>query len=131
MLKDFFIGGIITSSQRNQVNLTNFICCFRIIFPLLLNGIYKHQSNVYNYYTINKFNLFIIVESSIMFSDLQKEYVKFGMYSCNWTAMNLKTRKLLLLAMRVEDANKLMIKSTPKKIINLQLFNSVKNVLYE
>nr|UMT69229.1 odorant receptor 38 [Myzus persicae] len=53
------------------------------------------------------------------------ESVQLGMYSCNWTAMSIKTKKLLLLSMRMHNANKLMIKTTPNKIINLQLFNSV------
>lgn len=39
--------------------------------------------------------------------------------------MNLKTKKLLILAMGMNDANKLMIKTTPNKIINMQLFASV------
>ncbi|CAH1716755.1 unnamed protein product [Aphis gossypii] len=53
------------------------------------------------------------------------ESVHFGMYSCNWTAMNLRSKKMLLLSMQLNNANKLMIKITPKKIINLQFYNSV------
>ncbi|XP_025192333.1 uncharacterized protein LOC112592486 [Melanaphis sacchari] len=53
------------------------------------------------------------------------ESVHFGMYNCNWTAMNLRSQKLLLLSIQLYNANELMIKITPKKIINLQLFNSV------
>lgn len=44
------------------------------------------------------------------------------MYSCNWTMMDLKMKMLLVFAMRMEDANKMMIKITPKKNINLRLF---------
>lgn len=57
----------------------------------------------------------------------QKELVRFGMYSCNWTAMNLKFKQLMLLSMRMNEANKLMLKVSPKRIINLQLFTSVSN----
>ncbi|KAE9535088.1 hypothetical protein AGLY_008380 [Aphis glycines] len=53
------------------------------------------------------------------------ESVHFGMYSCNWTAMNLRSKKMLLLSMQLNNANKLMIKITPNKIINLQFYNSV------
>lgn len=47
------------------------------------------------------------------------------MYSCNWTEMDLKMKKLLLLAMQMEDANKMMLKITPKKIVDIQLFSNV------
>jgi len=39
--------------------------------------------------------------------------------------MNLKFKKLLLLSMQMNDANQMLIKASPKKIINLQLFASV------
>jgi hypothetical protein len=48
------------------------------------------------------------------------------MYSYNWTAKDIKTKLLLMLAMRMEDANKIMIKITPNKVVNLQLFTSVR-----
>lgn len=47
------------------------------------------------------------------------------MYTSNWTEMNLKTKKLLLLSMQMENANKSMIKISSKKIVNLQLFANV------
>ncbi|XP_026815408.1 uncharacterized protein LOC113555223 [Rhopalosiphum maidis] len=53
------------------------------------------------------------------------ESVHFGMYSCNWTSMNLRSKKMLLLSMKMNNANRFMIKLTPRKIVNLQLFNSV------
>ncbi|XP_060842462.1 uncharacterized protein LOC132922785 [Rhopalosiphum padi] len=59
-----------------------------------------------------------------------KESVHFGMYNCNWTSMNLRSKKMLLLSMQLNNANKLMIKITPKKIINLQFFNSVMITCY-
>ncbi|XP_060852557.1 uncharacterized protein LOC132930615 isoform X2 [Rhopalosiphum padi] len=52
--------------------------------------------------------------------------VHFGMYnSGNWTSMNLRSKKMLLLSMQLNNANEFMIKLTPRKIVNLQLFNSV------
>lgn len=56
---------------------------------------------------------------------MQRELVNFGMYSCNWTEMDLKFKKLLLLSMRMNDANQIMIKASAKKIINLELFIDV------
>jgi len=61
---------------------------------------------------------------------MQKESVNFGIYSCDWTKMDLKFKKLLLVAMKINNADKLKIKSTPNKIVNLQLFSSV-IVLYK
>jgi len=49
------------------------------------------------------------------------------MYSSNWTSMDLKFKKSLLLSMRMNDADKLMIKATPTKIVNLELFVRVSN----
>lgn len=51
--------------------------------------------------------------------------MNFALYSCNWTAMDLKLKNTVLLAMRMNDANQLMINASPNKIINLQLFSGV------
>ncbi|CAH1736831.1 unnamed protein product [Aphis gossypii] len=56
---------------------------------------------------------------------IQRESVNFNIYCCNWTKMNLKFKKLLLLTMQMNDANRMGIKASPKKIINLQLFASI------
>lgn len=39
--------------------------------------------------------------------------------------MDLKFKKLALLAMRMNDCSQLMIRITPKKVINMQLFAGV------
>jgi len=39
--------------------------------------------------------------------------------------MDLKFKKLLLLTMKINNANKLMIKASPTKIINLQTYANV------
>lgn len=57
----------------------------------------------------------------------QRSSVNFGIYSCDWTRMNLKFKKLVLLAMQMNDTNQLVLKCSPKKIINLQLFANVNN----
>lgn len=56
---------------------------------------------------------------------MQKESVNFGIYSCDWTKMDIKFKKLLLLTMKLNNADKLKIKATPNKVVNLQLFSSV------
>lgn len=43
--------------------------------------------------------------------------------------MDLKFKKLLLSSMQLNDADKLMVKATPTKIINLELFVKVDNNL--
>ncbi|XP_060840299.1 uncharacterized protein LOC132921341 [Rhopalosiphum padi] len=60
----------------------------------------------------------------------KKESVNFEMYSCNWTTMNLRSKKMLLLSMQLNNANELTIKITPRRIINLQFFNSVMITCY-
>ncbi|KAE9526205.1 hypothetical protein AGLY_013836 [Aphis glycines] len=56
---------------------------------------------------------------------LNIQSVNLGIYSCNWTNMDLKFKKLLLLTMQMNKANEIMMKVSMKKIINLQLFASV------
>ncbi|XP_025207698.1 uncharacterized protein LOC112603381 [Melanaphis sacchari] len=62
--------------------------------------------------------------------NLKKESVIYGMYSCDWTSMDLKFKKLLLLSMRMNGADKLMLKATPTKIINLEFFVKVMITTY-
>uniref|UniRef100_A0A2S2PEN4 Uncharacterized protein n=1 Tax=Schizaphis graminum TaxID=13262 RepID=A0A2S2PEN4_SCHGA len=57
--------------------------------------------------------------------NIQRELVNFSIYSCNWTKMDLKFKKLLLFAMRMNNANQILIRASPKKIINLQLFANI------
>lgn len=56
---------------------------------------------------------------------LQKESINFEIYSCNWTALDLKLKRLLLFTMQMNNTNQLKLKASPKKIINLQLFANV------
>jgi len=39
--------------------------------------------------------------------------------------MDIKFKKLLLLTMRMNDANNFMIRASPRKVVNLQMFASV------
>lgn len=55
----------------------------------------------------------------------QKESVNFGIYSCNWTVMDIKFKKLLFLVMQMNDVNRSIVKFSPKIIIDLKLFSNV------
>ncbi|XP_026807464.1 odorant receptor 46a-like [Rhopalosiphum maidis] len=57
--------------------------------------------------------------------NIQRELVNFSIYSCKWTKMDLKFKKLLLFTMRMNDANQMVIRASPKRIINLQLFANI------
>lgn len=48
--------------------------------------------------------------------------MNFALYSSNWTQMSIKNRKLILLAMRTNDAEKTKLKISSKKIVNLEMF---------
>lgn len=56
---------------------------------------------------------------------MQRESVNLGIYSCNWTKMDLKFKKILLLTMRINDANQITTKASMIKIVNLQPFANV------
>jgi len=53
------------------------------------------------------------------------QYVNTGIYSCDWTKMDVQFKKLLLLTMQMNNSNNLVIKASPKKFVNLQLFANV------
>lgn len=55
----------------------------------------------------------------------QRQSVNTSIYSCDWTKMDVQFKKLLLLTMQMNNANDLVIKASPIKIINLQLFANV------
>jgi len=55
----------------------------------------------------------------------QKAKVNFGLYSSNWTAMDLKYKKTLLFAMNMNSAHRRVMKVTPKSIVNLEMFSNV------
>lgn len=48
-----------------------------------------------------------------------------ALYSSDWTAMSIKYKNMLLFAMRMNDAEKLKLKISLRKIVNLEMFASV------
>ncbi|XP_029346487.1 uncharacterized protein LOC107884817 [Acyrthosiphon pisum] len=57
--------------------------------------------------------------------NLKREYVNFALYACDWSKMDIKFKKLLLLTMRMNDANNFIIRASPSKVVNLQMFANV------
>jgi len=56
---------------------------------------------------------------------LKKESIVFALYSSNWTKMNIKCKKLILLTMKLNNANHKKLKFTETKIVNLEMFFKV------
>ncbi|XP_022169093.1 odorant receptor 46a-like, partial [Myzus persicae] len=52
----------------------------------------------------------------------QKDSIVFALYSSNWTEMDMKCKKLILLAMKLNNANYKKLKFTRTKIVNLEMF---------
>ncbi|XP_060881539.1 uncharacterized protein LOC132953015 [Metopolophium dirhodum] len=57
--------------------------------------------------------------------DNKKEDVNFGLYSCNWTGMDIKFKQLLLMSMKMNNANRLKLKASPDITINRPFFANV------
>jgi len=57
---------------------------------------------------------------------MQRESVNLGIYSCDWTMINLKFKKLILLTMQINDANRKTMTFSTNKIVNLHLFAHVR-----
>lgn len=59
------------------------------------------------------------------FFSVQKSAVNFGLYSSNWTAMDLKLKKTILNAMTINSSHKNAAVLTPKIIVNVKMLTSV------
>ncbi|VVC25231.1 Olfactory receptor, insect [Cinara cedri] len=55
----------------------------------------------------------------------KKDTLNFGLYCSNWTEMDIKFKKKLLIAMNFNTAHKQQIKTSPQSIINLEMFSNV------
>ncbi|XP_029342216.1 uncharacterized protein LOC107882832 [Acyrthosiphon pisum] len=58
----------------------------------------------------------------------QRESMNFALYSSNWTDMSIKFKKLLLLTMRMNDAENLKMKISMKRIVNMEMFADVRKI---
>jgi len=55
----------------------------------------------------------------------KKDSIIFALYSSNWTEMDMKCKKLILLTMKMNNANYKKLKFTITKIVNLEMFFKV------
>ncbi|XP_060877188.1 uncharacterized protein LOC132950023 [Metopolophium dirhodum] len=62
--------------------------------------------------------------------DEQKESMNFALYSSNWTDMSIKFKKLLLLTMRMNDAENLKMKISMNRMVNMEMFADVMHTAY-
>lgn len=75
--------------------------------------------------TLNK--LHSPLSSMLIFNFIiQKDAIIFALYSSNWMDMNMESRKLIVCAMNLNNANQLKLKFTDTKIVNLEMFSSVR-----
>ncbi|XP_050534455.1 uncharacterized protein LOC126901757 isoform X1 [Daktulosphaira vitifoliae] len=56
--------------------------------------------------------------------------LQFAIYSTNWTDKSIKLKKMILLAMILNNTNKLKMNITPQKSLNLEVFGSAMRVSY-
>ncbi|CAI6347606.1 unnamed protein product [Macrosiphum euphorbiae] len=60
----------------------------------------------------------------------QKESMNFALYNSNWTDMSIKFKKLLLLIMRMNNAENLKMKISMKRMVNMEMFADVMHTAY-
>ncbi|XP_050534460.1 odorant receptor 46a-like isoform X2 [Daktulosphaira vitifoliae] len=60
----------------------------------------------------------------------QMNGLQFAIYSTNWTDKSIKLKKMILLAMILNNTNKLKMNITPQKSLNLEVFGSAMRVSY-
>eukprot|EP00102_Acyrthosiphon_pisum_P024466 XP_016661676.1 PREDICTED: odorant receptor 33b-like isoform X2 [Acyrthosiphon pisum] len=62
--------------------------------------------------------------------NIKKDSITFALYSSNWTEMDMKFKKLILLTMRMNDAHQQKLQYTKTKIINMEIFYHTMRVCY-
>ncbi|XP_050534388.1 uncharacterized protein LOC126901723 isoform X2 [Daktulosphaira vitifoliae] len=60
----------------------------------------------------------------------QMKVVQFAMYNIDWTKKSINFKKNLLLAMSLNNTNRLKMNITPQKSLNLEVFGSAMRVSY-
>lgn len=53
----------------------------------------------------------------------------FALYSSNWTEMNIKLKKTILLAMQLNNAHQKKLQYSKTKVVNLEMFFQVRKLL--
>lgn len=60
----------------------------------------------------------------------QSDLIVLGLYSSNWTDMNIKSKKLILCSMLMNNAYQQKLKFTSSKVVNLAMFTHVRTQPY-
>jgi len=55
--------------------------------------------------------------------------MNFALYSSNWTDLSIKFKKLLLLIMRMNNAENLKMKISMKRMVNMEMFADVRTII--
>ncbi|CAH1737132.1 uncharacterized protein LOC114119371 [Aphis gossypii] len=110
--------------------------CFIIVtYVLIVVCLSKESNSVLNIIKLGSSALYMCLDLFLycyLFDsmNIKLESVNTSIYSCNWTKMDVKFKKLLFLTMQMNNANNLMIKASPKKIVNQQLFANIISMSY-
>ncbi|XP_050536782.1 uncharacterized protein LOC126902976 isoform X4 [Daktulosphaira vitifoliae] len=103
-LSQIFLFILNISKGQSIVSFQNFL----LIFSAFSN-IFQMLITCYLFHTIND----------------EKEKINFALYCCNWTEMSIEYQQLILMGMRVNEAEKTKMKITTQKLINVHLFREV------
>ncbi|XP_060868354.1 uncharacterized protein LOC132943398 [Metopolophium dirhodum] len=68
--------------------------------------------------------LFQIFMACYLFESVhnQKDSIVYALYSSNWTEMDMKCKKLILLTMKLNNANQKTLRYTRTRVVNLEMF---------
>ncbi|CAI6364349.1 unnamed protein product [Macrosiphum euphorbiae] len=119
---------------RPTLLLQVFVLSYTIIFVC----VYEEDITQYMVLTLVKsgfsipFSTFQMYMSCFVFDTLEtkKDLITFGLYSSNWTEMDIKFQKLILLAMRMANAHQNKLQFTRTRIINMEIFYQTMRVCY-
>ncbi|XP_025412747.1 uncharacterized protein LOC112685168 [Sipha flava] len=119
--------------------LANTVFCSSIIitmtFTFIVTFSSSELSSVFYLVKIASTDLYVCFQIYLyckLFENLnnKKDSVNFSIYSSDWTNMNLKSKKLLLLAMNMNNVNWLQMKASPRRHVDLQQFLNVLTTCY-
>ncbi|XP_060857454.1 uncharacterized protein LOC132935036 isoform X1 [Metopolophium dirhodum] len=106
-------------------SFTVILLCFTVIMSFSNNERFKTSDIIVKkMMCIIPSILFQIYMVCYLFGSIhaQKDSIIFALYSSNWTEMDMKCKKLILLTMILNNANHKKLKFTRTKIVNLEMF---------
>ncbi|XP_050546720.1 uncharacterized protein LOC126908571 [Daktulosphaira vitifoliae] len=60
----------------------------------------------------------------------ERNSIIFALYSCNWIDQNMKFKEMLLMAFRMNNGCNVVMRLTPTKFVNIEMFAKVMNITY-